>query len=267
MKGTVYHRNALSVLAQTENASIDLVYVDPPFGTGDRQALDRQRSGESLSHIAYDDPNDGYIDWLRTHVEEIRRVLKPTGTMYLHLDHHWSHYAKVMCDEVFSRWCFLNEVVWAYNFGGRGKRSWPKKHDVILVYAREEGKHVFNWDDIPRIPYAAPEMQRVGRTPEEAQRRIDMGQVPTDVWQLSIVGTAAKERNGYPTQKPVRLVERAILASSSVGGIVMDVFAGSGTTGEAARRHDRNFILADVNPDAIATMRVRFKDAQVEWCE
>lgn len=265
MTNVVHHCTALDVLVRTLDDTIDLVYIDPPFGTGSRQTLKRQRTGDVISHASYEDPDEGYVPWLREHVEEIRRALRPSGTMYLHLDRRWSHYVKVMCDEVFGRPCFLNEVVWSYNFGGRGKRCWPQKHDSILVYVKEPGKHVFNWDDIPRVPYAAPEMQHVGRSPEEAARRIASGQVPTDVWQLSIVGTASKERNGYPTQKPVRLVERAILASSPVGGTVMDVFAGSGTTGDAAHRHNRSFILADVSPDAIATMRDRFKDVEVEW--
>lgn len=187
--------------------------------------------------------------------------------MYLHLDHHWVHYAKVMCDEVFGRDCFLNEVIWSYDFGGRGKRCWPKKHDSILVYVKTPGKHVFNWDSIDRIPYATPEMQHVGRTPEEAAQRIAAGKVPTDVWSMSILGTNSRERNGYPTQKPVKLVERAILASSPPDGVVVDVFAGSGTTGAAAHNQGRRFVLADVSPNAIQTMKERFKELEVEWID
>ena len=265
MVNKIYHDNALNVLSFLQESSVDLCYIDPPFGTGNKQSLSRKQEGEVVSKLSYADPNVDYVEWLKLHVEGVRRVLKPTGTMYLHLDHHWVHYAKVMSDEVFGRECFLNEVIWSYNFGGRGKRCWPKKHDSILVYSREAGNHVFNWDEIDRIPYAAPELQKVGRTPEEAATRIALGQVPTDVWQMSIVGTAAKERNGYPTQKPVKLVERAIRASSPSGGVVLDVFAGSGTTGQAAHNLGRSFILADVSPHSIEVMRDRFKDLVVEW--
>jgi site-specific DNA-methyltransferase (adenine-specific) len=261
----VYHANALSVLARMEDDSVDLVYCDPPFGTGHKQALVRRKAGEVMSFIEFDDPNTNYIEWLRKHVEGLHRVLKLTGTLYLHLDHHWVHRAKVMCDEVFGPECFLNEVIWAYDFGGRGKDRWPRKHDNILVYVKEAGKHVFNWDAIPRVPYKAPEMQRVGRSPEEAEERIALGKVPTDVWDIGIIGTNAKERNGYPTQKPRLLVERAVLASSPPGGHVIDVFAGSGTTGEAAYINGRSFTLADTSPWAIEVMQERFKGMPVEW--
>lgn len=262
---TVYHQNALTVLRETIASSVDLIYVDPPFGTGNKQALNRKKAGEVVSQIVYEDPNIHYIEWLKAHVEQFHRVLKTSGTLYLHLDHHWVHHAKVMCDEVFGQQCFLNEVIWAYDFGGRGKRSWPKKHDSILVYVKDPEQYVFNWDDIDRLPYAAPEMQRAGRTPEEAEKRIAAGKVPTDVWFMSIVGTNSKERNGYPTQKPVKLVERAILASSPLNGIVMDVFAGSGTTGSAALKHGRSFVLADTSPWAIELMKERFSDVTVDW--
>lgn len=259
-KNIVFHESALAVLAITPEASVDLVYIDPPFGTGHKQGLRRKSEGQVISQISYDDPNINYMEWLQAHVEAIKHVLKPTGTMYLHLDHHWVHYAKVMCDEVFGADCFMNEIIWAYDFGGRGKRCWPKKHDNILVYSREPDKHVFNWDDIDRIPYMAPSLQK---DPERAEK----GKVPTDVWWMSIVGTASKERNGYPTQKPVKLVERAILASSPKDGLIMDVFAGSGTTGEAAHRTGRRFVLADTSPWAIEVMKERFKDLDITWVE
>lgn len=265
---SIHHAAALDVLARTADDSIDLVYVDPPFGTGQRQRLSRRKQGEVISTIVYEDPNVNYLEWLREHMLEIKRVLKPTGTLYLHLDQRWSHHARVMLEEsVFTENNYLNTIIWAYNFGGRGKDRWPQKHDDILVYVKSMKEHVFNWDDIPRIPYAAPELQKIGRSPEEAQRRIELGQVPTDVWQLSIVGTASKERNGYPTQKPVKLVERAILASCPKDGIVMDVFAGSGTTGRAAHNLGRRFILADVSPWAIEVMKERFKDMDISWVE
>lgn len=255
----IFHDSALNVLKATKEGSVDLVYIDPPFGTGHKQALPRKKNGEVISTITYEDPNINYIEWLKEHMCAVRRVLKPNGTVYLHMDHHWVHRAKVMMDdEVFGADSFLNEVIWAYDYGGRGKHCWPKKHDSILVYVKDPKDYVFNWDDIDRIPYMAPGLQK---DPDRA----DEGKVPTDVWWMSIVGTSSKERNGYPTQKPVKLVERAILASSPPGGTVMDVFAGSGTTGEAAHKHGRRFILADMSPWSIEVMQARFKDIAVTW--
>ncbi len=261
----VYHDDALTTLSKIDDNSIDLVYIDPPFGTGNRQQLTRKKQGEIVSTVSYEDPNDDYIGWLRQHMIEIKRVLKQSGTVYLHLDQRWSHYAHVMMDEVFGRENYLNSIVWSYNFGGRSKEKWPAKHDNILVFSKHMRDHVFNLNEIPRIPYAAPDMQYVGRSKEEAEKRIKQGQIPTDVWELSIVGTNSKERNGYPTQKPIKLIERAVLASSPKGGVVLDVFAGSGTTGAAAHKHGRSFILADLSPWAIETMRERFKEVTVDW--
>lgn len=256
---TVFHSNALGALTRIPDASVDLAYVDPPFGTGRKQSLAHQKDGEVVSTISFEDPNEHYIEWLRMHMAEIRRTLKPNGTVYLHLDHHWVHRAKVMMDDaVFGPDNFLNEVVWSYDYGGRGKRCWPKKHDSILVYVKDPNDYVFNWDDIDRIPYMAPGLQK-------DPARAEAGKVPTDVWWMSIVGTQAKERTGYPTQKPVKLVERAVLASSPSGGVVLDVFAGSGTTGQAAHNLGRSFILADVSAAAIEVMQRRFQSIDVTW--
>lgn len=255
----VHHAAAYDVLRGLPDASVDLIYVDPPFGTGRNQTLARKKNGTVTGEIKYEDPKIDYMNWIEPHLLEFHRVLKPSGTMYLHLDHHWVHRVKVLLDDViFGEECFLNEIVWAYDFGGRGKRCWPKKHDSILVYVKQKDNHVFNWDDIERIPYMAPGLQK-------DPARAEAGKVPTDVWWMSIVGTQAKERNGYPTQKPIKLVERAVLASSPVGGLVLDVFAGSGTTGEAALLHGRSFVLADTSPWAIEVMQARFKDRDVEW--
>jgi site-specific DNA-methyltransferase (adenine-specific) len=184
------------------------------------------------------------------------------------MDWRWVHYAKVWLDEKFGRDNFINELVWSYNYGGRGKDRFPQKHDTILVYTKEQGKHTFNWDDIDRIPYAAPELQYVGRSKEDAEKRIAEGQVPTDVWSMSIVGTASKERLGYPNQKPLKLVRRCILASSNPGDLVLDPFAGSGTTGAAAMSCGRSFLMSDTSPDSIETMKKRFAcDSNVRFEE
>lgn len=253
----IYHAEALQALRAQADASIDLIYTDPPFGTQDQQVMARQKDGEIISRISYDDKQVDYMAFLRPHLDEFKRVLKSSGALYLHLDQRWSHYAKVALDEIFGRDCFLNEVIWAYDFGGRGKRSWPKKHDTILVYVKDTKEHVFNWDAIDRIPYMAPGLQK---DPARAAE----GKVPTDVWWMSIVGTQSKERNGYPNQKPVKLIERAVLASSPIGGCVLDPFAGSGSTGAAALAHGRSFVLADISPWALEVMIDRFKGNEVD---
>lgn len=263
----VYHNEALDVLRSLADETIDMIYTDPPFGTQVRQVLTRKKGTEVLSKIGYDDTYDDYLGFMIPHLDEFKRVLKPTGTMYLHLDWRWSHYVKVILDEKFGRDCFVNEVIWSYNFGGRAKDCWPKKHDNILVYSKEAGKHIFNYDDVDRIPYKAPDLQRINRTPAEASARIERGQVPTDVWEMSIVGTNSRERTGYPSQKPLKLVERAIVASSPVGGVILDPFAGSGTVGEASYVNGRSFILNDLSPWSQETMKDRFKHIAVEWRE
>lgn len=239
----------MTLLGSVGDESVDLIYVDPPFGTGNRQ---EGRVG------SYSDPSSEYVGFLTPHLKEFRRVLRPTGTMYLHLDWRWVHYAKVECDSVFGADNFLNEVIWAYDFGGRGKDRWPKKHDNILVYTKEQGKHVFNWNDVDKIPYMAPGLQK-------DPARAAAGKVPTDVWWMSIVGTQSKERVGYPSQKPVALIKRAIVASSPVGGLVLDCFGGSGTTAVAAHEAGRSFVTCDTNIDAIEVMKQRLVNVDVEW--
>lgn len=253
----IHHCTAMKLLRSLDDQSIDMIYTDPPFGTGDVQSMARRLGGKVISKIEYSDKQEDYLDFLKGHLVEMHRVLKETGTMYLHLDWRWVHYAKVMCDEIFGYENFLNEVIWSYNFGGRGKDRWPMKHDTILVYVKKMGKHIFNWNDVDRIPYAAPELQYVGRSKEEAEKRIAEGQVPTDVWSMSIVGTASKERVGYPNQKPIKLMRRAIVASSPAGGTILDPFAGSGSTGAAAMSCGRNFILADASQQAIDVIKKR----------
>lgn len=268
MSGTVHRKSASDLLTSLVDRSIDMIYTDPPFGTGDMQTMTRRKTGSVVSKIEYCDKYDNYMEFLEPHVRDMHRVLKDTGTMYLHLDWRWSHYAKVMCDDIFGYDNFLNDVVWSYNFGGRSRDRWPTKHDNILVYVKNRGKHTFNWDSIDRIPYTAPNVQYIGRSKEDAEKRIAEGQVPTDVWSLSIVGTASKERIGYPNQKPVKLVRRTILASSNPGETVLDPFAGSGTTAVAALQCDRNFITCDNNIDSIEVMKKRFsKNSNVAFIE
>jgi site-specific DNA-methyltransferase (adenine-specific) len=204
------------------------------------------------------DLHDDYLEYLHPRLLEARRVLAPHGSIYFHIDYREVHYCKVLLDEVFGRECFLNEIIWAYDYGARSKRKWPPKHDNILLYAKDAGAYFFDLSEVDRIPYMAPGLV----TPEKAAR----GKTPTDTWWHTIVPTAGRERTGYPTQKPVGIVERAVRASSRPGDLVLDFFAGSGTTGEACLRAGRRFILVDNNPEACEVMAERFAGAGgIDW--
>lgn len=203
----------------------------------------------------YDDSFDDYGDFLMPRLEEAWRLLADDGTLYLHLDYREAHYAKVMLDAVFGRECFLNELIWAYDYGAKSRRRWPTKHDTILVYVKTPGGHVFNADDIDREPYMAPGLV----TAEKAAR----GKLPTDVWWHTIVPTTGREKTGYPTQKPEGILRRIVQASSRPGDRVLDLFAGSGTTGAVASALGRDAVLVDDNPAAVHVMTERMPHAEV----
>ncbi len=277
MRGQVYFGDNLEYLGRLESESVDLIYIDPPFNTGKvqtRSQLRTTRSGtgkrigfgsqaydtEVLSKHGYDDRFDDYRDFLTPRLLEAYRLLKPDGSFYFHIDFREVHYCKVLLDSIFGRENFLNEIIWAYDFGGRAKDRWPAKHDNILFYVKDRKNYTFNTDDIDRIPYMAPGLV----SKEKAER----GKLPTDTWWHTIVGTNSKEKTGYPTQKPVAILERIIRASSNPGDVVLDFFAGSGTTGEACLRLGRQFILMDSNPQAIEIMKKRFeKEEGVEFLQ
>ena len=203
----------------------------------------------------YDDRFDDYGAFLMPRLEEAWRLLADDGTLYLHLDYREAHYAKVMLDAVFGRDCFLNELIWAYDYGAKSRSRWPTKHDTILVYVKTPGRHVFNADDIDREPYMAPGLV----TAEKAAR----GKLPTDVWWHTIVPTTGREKTGYPTQKPEGILRRIVQASSRPGDRVLDLFAGSGTTGAVASALGRDAVLVDDNPEAIRIMHERMPHAEV----
>ena len=256
------------VLRRMPSGCVDLIYIDPPFASGGVRRLDRIRVGQGertrtgfgdrtyrwqvvSSHAYRDDMAlEDYLDFLGVRLAEMHRVLKPSGSIYVHLDHHAVHHARLLLDDIFGADRFLNEIIWAYDYGGRSRDRWPRKHDNILWYARGDS-WTFNAQDVDRIPYMAPGL--VG--PDKAAR----GKLPTDVWWMTVVPTSGSERCGYPTQKPLRLLERIVAASSNPGELVADFFAGSGTTGVAAMRLGRRHLLVDDNPAAaeIATARLR----------
>ncbi len=266
----------LTALRMMQSGSIPLIYIDPPFNTGKTQRRtsirtvrdeqgDRQGFGghtyrtNAESSMAYLDIHDDYLAWLEPRLREAHRVLAPNGSMYFHIDYREVHYCKVLLDTIFGRTSFLNEIIWAYDYGGRTSRKWPPKHDNILLYAKDPERYTFNTHDMERLPYMAPKLAG----PEKAAR----GKLPTDTWFLTIVSPTGKEKTGYPTQKPLRLLERIVRASSNPGDTVLDFFAGSGTTGVAAQRLGRSFVLIDNNPEAVEVMRKRLVDARVEFSD
>ena len=272
--GRVYLGDNLPILKHLPSSSVDLIYTDPPFNTGRIQASTQLRTeldprGDRIGFQGrryrtvkgatrtFADEFDDYPAYLEPRLVEAHRLLAPTGSLYLHLDYREVHYAKVLLDGIFGRECFLNEVIWAYDYGARTKRRWPAKHDNILVYVRDPERYFFTTDDVERIPYMAPGL--VG--PEKAAR----GKLPTDTWWHTIVPTNGKERTGYPTQKPLGIVRRIVQASSRPGDTLLDCFAGSGTLGEVAYELGRRFILMDNNPEALEVMASRF--ARMEGIE
>ncbi len=270
-RGAVLEADNLDVLAAIPDGVVDLAYADPPFATGRPRRLvsirtgsgERTRPGfrgpevayETVSDLAWDDdlPLDLHLEALGARIREIHRVLAPHGSLYLHVDWRTVHHVRLLLDEVFGAERFLNELVWAYDYGGRARDRWPRKHDTILWYAKGDS-WLFDREAIDRIPYMAPGL--VG--PEKAAR----GKLPTDVWWMTIVPPASAERTGYPTQKPVRLLERIVAASSRPGDLVLDPFAGSGTTGVAAARLGRRWLLVDRNPIAVEIARGRLSGGE-----
>jgi site-specific DNA-methyltransferase (adenine-specific) len=258
------------VLPTLPDAAFQLIYIDPPFNTGKAQQrrtltttrdevgdrtgfAGRRYSTVELARHSYADIHDDYLGMLEPLLHQARRLLTASGTFYLHIDYREAHYVKVLLDEVFGRDAFLNEIIWAYDFGGRARDRWPAKHDTILVYVRTPGGHFFDQDAVERIPYLAPGL--VG--PAKAAR----GKLPTDVWWHTIVPTAGREKTGYPNQKPEGILRRIVQASSRPGDRLLDFFAGSGTTGSVAHELGRRFVLVDRNPAAIDVMRKRLPDS------
>ncbi len=262
----------LKILKGMESGSAELIYVDPPFNTGRTQvrkqmktvrdeAGDRIGFGgrryrtelvlEAAGGAGYIDSFDDFLGFLRPRLEEAYRLLTPTGSLFFHIDYREVHYCKVMLDEIFGRECFQNEIIWAYDYGARTKKRWPAKHDTILWYTKDAEEFTFNLEASDRIPYMAPGL--VG--PVKAAR----GKTPTDVWWHTIVSPTGKEKTGYATQKPLGILERIVRVHSNAGERVVDFFAGSGTTGEAAARNGRSFCMVDQNVEAITVMRKRLE--------
>jgi site-specific DNA-methyltransferase (adenine-specific) len=250
----------LDILPRFAAESFQLVYVDPPFNTGKRQkratlAAERDADGDRdgfqgfryrtrlLAESSYRDTFDDYLAFLEPRLRHARRVLTESGTLYFHIDYREAHYCKLLLDELFGRESFLNEIVWAYDYGARPRRRWPAKHDTILVYVKDPERYHFDAEAVEREPYMAPGLV----TAAKAER----GKLPTDVWWHTIVSPTGREKTGYPTQKPEGIVRRMVQASTRPGDWCLDFFAGSGTLGAVAAKLGRRFVLIDSNPEAV----------------
>jgi DNA modification methylase len=266
MESAIYLGDSAGILPGLPDGGFQLIYIDPPFNTGAEQRrrtirtvadADGDRTGfqghryrtEQLAEASFRDSFDDYAGFLEPFLRESRRLLGRSGTLYVHLDERESHYVKVALDEIFGRECFLNEIIWAYDYGSRARRRWPAKHDTILVYVKDRKRYHFDSESVDREPYMAPGLQ----TAERAAR----GKLPTDTWWHTIVSPTGKEKTGYPTQKPVGVLRRIVQASSRPGDWCLDFFAGSGTLGAACAELGRNFVLVDSNPAAVEVMERR----------
>jgi site-specific DNA-methyltransferase (adenine-specific) len=258
----------LAALRLMADSTFDLVYIDPPFNTGRTQSRTRLKTVRSesggrtgfqgeryetalLGTQSFADTFDDFLAFLEPRLVEAKRVLKPDGSFFLHIDYREVHYCKVLLDTIFGRECFMNEIIWAYDYGARSRSKWPAKHDNILWYVCDPTRYTFNYEEMDRIPYMAPGLV----TPEKAER----GKTPTDVWWQTIVSPTGSEKTGWPTQKPLAILERIIKVHSRPGDTVLDFFAGSGTTGVAAANLGRSCVLVEQDESAVAIIRERLK--------
>jgi len=273
MPGEIVHGDNLDVLPTLPDDAFQLAYLDPPFNTGRTQVRrtvetargdggdrtgfhGRRYTTRLLAEASYADAFDDYLAFLAPRLEEVRRVLHPTGTLYFHIDYREAHYCKLLLDAIFGRDCFLNEIVWAYDYGARTRKRWPAKHDTILVYVKDPARYHFDSDAVDREPYMAPGLV----TPEKAAR----GKLPTDVWWHTIVPTNGREKTGYPTQKPEGIVRRMVLASTRPGDRCLDPFAGSGTLGAVAAKAGRDYLLIDERAEAVRVATERLARVEAE---
>lgn len=275
LSADIHFGDNLTITRSFPDASFDLIYIDPPFNTGNTQKHTRIRTirdteggdrvgfqgeryrSEKLETRRFRDRFDDFLTMLEPRLLEADRLLKSDGSFFLHIDYREAHYCKVLLDEIFGRASFMNEIIWAYDYGARSKKKWPTKHDTIFWYAKDPEAYCFDFEEMDRIPYMAPGLV----TPDKAAR----GKTPTDVWWHTIVPTNGKERTGYPTQKPLGILNRIVKVHTRPGDSVLDFFAGSGTTGEAALRLGRSCTLIDENPEAIRVMldRLAFATPQL----
>jgi DNA modification methylase len=258
----------MAVLANLTDGSIDLIYIDPPFATGSRRTGRRE-------NIGFDDvlDCDEYVAWMRPRMKELHRVLKPTGSLFVHLDWRAVHYVKIELDRLFGFDRFVNEIVWCYSVGGKSRRSFGRKHDTILWYARS-ASYAFYPEAVRIARKSGSHMRVVVEEGRQVQVKRDAktgrvyrypvheGKIPEDYWtDIETLNRSDRQRTGWPTQKPEALVARIITATTRPGDTVADFFCGSGTTAVVAHRLGRRFIAVDCSPEAIAITRARLAKA------
>lgn len=270
----VHFGDNLEILKTMPDKSVSLIYIDPPFNTGKTQKRtqiqtvntdDGDRTGFGnrryktikIGSTSYNDIFDDFLGFIEPRLIEAKRILNDNGSFFFHLDYREIHYCKILLDMIFGRDSFINEIIWAYDYGARSKKKWSAKHDNILWYAKDPDNYIFNYEEMDRIPYMAPKL--VG---EEKAR---IGKTPTDVWWHTIVSPNGKEKTGYVTQKPLGILSRIVKVHSRPGDMLCDFFAGSGSFGEAAYKNERNCILMDRNSQAINIMKKRFASYNTEW--
>jgi site-specific DNA-methyltransferase (adenine-specific) len=296
---TLYTNDNLFILSGLNSNLVDLIYLDPPFNSKRIYSapIGSKAAGSSFKDMwTWEDVNEEYLNalaenypalaefiasigaihseamkayltYMARRIIEMYRILKDTGSLYLHCDPTASHYLKVVLDEIFGKNNFRNEITWCYGSGGASKSHFSRKHDTIFWYSKSQ-KIIFNIDDV-REPYSSPEKsatpKKVGD--KEYIKMNPLGRIPFDWWQIPILTNSAKERTGYPTQKPLALLHRIIKASSNEGDIVMDPFCGCATTCVAAQQLGRKWIgidiaeqCADVLVDRLSNDAGIFKD-------
>ena len=247
-RNLIIQGNNLEVIKDWDSGQFDLIYIDPPFNTGKVQ--------KRTKSFSYSDSYDNYEEFIGPRLEECHRLLNDTGSFFLHIDYREVHYCKVLLDNIFGRGLFMNEIIWAYDYGARAKRRWSAKHENILWYVKNPRAYTFNYEVMDRIPYMAPGL--VGK------EKVARGKTPTDVWWHTIVSPMGKEKTGYPTQKPAGVLHRIVTVHSNKNDAILDMFAGSGTTGWVAGVNDRRFVMIDENPDAIDIMSSRLSPFDVK---
>jgi DNA modification methylase len=264
----------ISLLSEYEG-KIQLIYVDPPFFTNRKYPARIGRGEDSRKPNQWElgegyhdhwESLDSYLDFLYQRLTVIHRLLAPNGTLYLHLDWHADAYARLLLDEIFGADHLLNEIIWTYHGPSPIRRAFNRKHDTILAYVKGEN-YTFNVDAI-REPYNENTVKTFNASPKAGFGKVpdlERGKVPEDWWYFPVIARLHNERTGYPTQKPIALLERIILASSNPGDMVADFFCGSGTTPFAAAKHGRNYLACDEMFRAIHTTRSRLIDFQMPF--
>ena len=264
----------MSALLDEYREKVDLIYADPPFFTNKGYSArvgrgeDSRQPGDWELAEAYTDEWDdleSYLDMLYSRLRLMHQLLSPTGSLFLHLDWHANSYARVLLDEIFGYENLRNEIIWTYHGPSPIRSAFNRKHDTILFYSKTDDYKFYA--DRVRVPYASNTVETFKSSPKAGFGKkpdLERGKVPEDWWYFPVVARLHQERTGYPTQKPEGLLERIILSSTDPGDLVADFFAGAGTAGAAAARLGRRFLLADVQPRAIHTVRARLILDQAE---